>query len=219
MLRQRPGTAKGITFVTLEDETGAANLIIHPRTWERLLPHRETLPRVDRPRRAAALAGGDPARGRREDRTDRRRRARRRDAVGVAGFQVAEPLIVSRHGSRVVAFGRLGCYANPERSRVKRNLRLVATALVVALYATSCGARPSVLVVIADDMGWGDLSRHGNTNLSTPNLDRLAAEGVSFDRFYVQPVCAPTRAELLTGRYAPRGRRRGSHGGRRTVRR
>lgn len=65
--------------------------------------------------------------------------------------------------------------------------------------------RPNVLVILADDQGWGDLSLHGNSNLQTPNLDRLGREGAVFDYFYVQPVCSPTRAEFLTGRYHPRG--------------
>jgi arylsulfatase A-like enzyme len=57
---------------------------------------------------------------------------------------------------------------------------------------------------MTDDQGWGDLSLHGNTNLHTPNIDRLAQEGAQFNNFYVSPVCSPTRAELLTGRYHPR---------------
>ncbi len=65
--------------------------------------------------------------------------------------------------------------------------------------------KPNVLVILTDDQGWGDLSLNGNTNLNTPNIDQLAAEGASFDRFYVCPVCSPTRAEFLTGRYHPRG--------------
>ena len=63
---------------------------------------------------------------------------------------------------------------------------------------------PNIVILITDDMGWGDLSIHGNTNLSTPNIDRLAHQGVQFSHFYVQPVCSPTRADLLTGRYHPR---------------
>lgn len=64
--------------------------------------------------------------------------------------------------------------------------------------------RPNVVVILTDDQGWGDLSLNGNTNLSTPQVDSLARDGVSFDRFYVSPVCSPTRAEFLTGRYHPR---------------
>lgn len=69
--------------------------------------------------------------------------------------------------------------------------------------------RPNILVILADDQGWGDLSVHGNTNLSTPNIDSLARDGALFDRFFVCAVCAPTRAEFLTGRYHARGGVRG----------
>ena len=54
---------------------------------------------------------------------------------------------------------------------------------------------------MTDDQGWGDLGIHGNDSISTPHLDALAQRSVRFDRFYVSPVCAPTRASLLTGRY------------------
>ncbi len=66
----------------------------------------------------------------------------------------------------------------------------------------TAGAPPNVIVIVSDDQGWGDFSGNGNENLSTPNLDRLAQAGASFEHFFVQPVCSPTRAELLTGRYA-----------------
>lgn len=64
---------------------------------------------------------------------------------------------------------------------------------------------PNVIVILADDQGWGDLSVHGNTNLNTPSIDSLARDGAIFERFFVCPVCSPTRAEFLTGRYHPRG--------------
>ncbi len=64
---------------------------------------------------------------------------------------------------------------------------------------------PNVLLILTDDQGWGDLSLHGNPNLSTPHIDRIAERGAQFERFYVSAVCSPTRAELLTGRYAVRG--------------
>lgn len=64
--------------------------------------------------------------------------------------------------------------------------------------------RPNILVILSDDQGWGDLSLNGNRNLQTPRIDSLARDGVQFDRFYVCPVCSPTRAEFLTGRYHPR---------------
>ncbi len=84
---------------------------------------------------------------------------------------------------------------------------VVALAVGILLSAQPAAARekPNVLVILADDQGWGDLSVNGNTNLSTPNIDSLARDGAQFDRFYVCPVCSPTRAEFLTGRYHPRG--------------
>ena len=65
--------------------------------------------------------------------------------------------------------------------------------------------RPNVVIFLADDQGWGDLSLTGNKNFATPNIDSLARDGASFQQFMVCPVCAPTRAEFLTGRYHPRG--------------
>lgn len=64
--------------------------------------------------------------------------------------------------------------------------------------------RPNVVIFLADDAGWGDYSRNGNQQVATPHIDSIAADGVTLDRFFVCPVCAPTRAEFLTGRYHPR---------------
>lgn len=64
--------------------------------------------------------------------------------------------------------------------------------------------KPNIVMILADDQGWGDLGSSGNTDLKTPNIDAIAKYGISFDNFYVQPVCSPTRAELLTGRHFPR---------------
>ena len=60
-------------------------------------------------------------------------------------------------------------------------------------------AHPDVLLVVADDLGCGDVGVHGSES-ATPSLDRLFQEGVELRRFYVSPVCSPTRAALLTGR-------------------
>jgi arylsulfatase A-like enzyme len=60
---------------------------------------------------------------------------------------------------------------------------------------------PNVIVILADDLGWGDLSSSGNSNIKTPHIDSIASSGVKLNSFYVCPVCAPTRAEFLTGRY------------------
>jgi arylsulfatase A-like enzyme len=78
----------------------------------------------------------------------------------------------------------------------------LATALTAAAQASSAAPpRPHILHIVADDLGWKDVGFHGATDLKTPHLDRLAAEGVRLDRFYVQPMCTPTRAALMTGRY------------------
>jgi len=61
--------------------------------------------------------------------------------------------------------------------------------------------RPNVILILTDDQGWGDLNIHGNEKLSTPVIDQMASRGAQFERFYVSPLCAPTRASLLTGRY------------------
>ncbi len=63
------------------------------------------------------------------------------------------------------------------------------------------GRQPNVILIITDDQGYGDLRAHGNPKLDTPHLDRLAREAVQFQSFYVSPVCSPTRASLMTGRY------------------
>ena len=60
---------------------------------------------------------------------------------------------------------------------------------------------PNVVLVMTDDQGYGDLGRHGNDVLQTPNLDRLYDDSVRFSHFHVSPVCSPTRASLMTGRY------------------
>ena len=60
---------------------------------------------------------------------------------------------------------------------------------------------PNVVLILSDDQGFGDIHSHGNNKIHTPVLDRLAMQGARFDRFFVSPVCAPTRASLLTGRY------------------
>ena len=74
----------------------------------------------------------------------------------------------------------------------------------LAAQPNEASAPANVVVILTDDQGWGDLSRHGNPNLSTPNIDALARSGAALDHFYVCAVCSPTRAEFLTGRYHTR---------------
>ncbi len=89
----------------------------------------------------------------------------------------------------------------------RREVLSLLAAAPVALGAET--RKPNIVIILSDDQAWGDLSVTGNKNLSTPNIDSLARDGAMFDRFFVCPVCSPTRAELLTGRYHPRGGVRG----------
>jgi arylsulfatase A-like enzyme len=68
---------------------------------------------------------------------------------------------------------------------------------------TSRTAKPNILLIVADDLGWGDVGWHGGF-AKTPVLDQLVKDGVELDQHYVQPVCTPTRAALLSGRYPGR---------------
>lgn len=80
----------------------------------------------------------------------------------------------------------------------------LAAALFLASFTPALAApvrRPNVVIILTDDQGYGDFGVHGNPKISTPNIDRLAREGVQWQNFYVMPVCSPTRAGLLTGRY------------------
>lgn len=83
-------------------------------------------------------------------------------------------------------------------------LAVLLSSLCIIASTFAAEQRPNVVILLADDAGWGDYSQTGNSQVRTPNIDSLAAAGVTLDRFYVCPVCSPTRAEFLTGRYHPR---------------
>ena len=79
-------------------------------------------------------------------------------------------------------------------------LAAVAAALAACAGGAASG-RPNIVLILTDDQGYGDAGVHGNDAIRTPHLDRFAREGIEMTRFYVSPVCAPTRASLMTGRY------------------
>lgn len=81
----------------------------------------------------------------------------------------------------------------------------VLVSLSVSVVSLSQPMRPNIIYIMTDDMGYGDLGCYGNKKLSTPNLDRLASQGVKFVNAYsAAPVCTPTRAAFMTGRYPAR---------------
>ena len=84
-----------------------------------------------------------------------------------------------------------------------RSLFLILLLALTSVEATAAEPRPpNILFILADDLGWGDLSCYGNTRFRTPNIDRLAREGTLFKQFYqTSPVCSPARCSLLTGRW------------------
>ena len=84
------------------------------------------------------------------------------------------------------------------------SLLAAAAALIGAsdtALAQQTGQKPNFVHIVADDLGWKDVGFNGCTDIKTPNIDALAAGGVKFTQFYVQPMCTPTRAALMTGRY------------------
>jgi arylsulfatase A-like enzyme len=78
-------------------------------------------------------------------------------------------------------------------------LRLLALGLFCEV---ARGKSPHIVFILADDLGWNDVSFHGSNQIPTPRLDALAKAGTELNNYYVNPVCSPTRATLMTGRSA-----------------
>ncbi len=88
-----------------------------------------------------------------------------------------------------------------------QRLFLVLSTSVVFSWCSASAARPNIVMILIDDMGWGDFSCFGNKDAKTPNIDRIAAEGLRFEQFYTaSPICSPSRVGLSTGQYPQRWR-------------
>lgn len=83
----------------------------------------------------------------------------------------------------------------------KINALLTVLCLAVTTSAQAAAAQPNIVHIVADDLGWKDVGFNGCADIKTPNIDALAAGGAKLSSFYVQPMCTPTRAALMTGRY------------------
>ena len=80
-------------------------------------------------------------------------------------------------------------------------MTLLAVIACRQLIAAEDLTRPNIILIMADDFGYECVTANGGQSYQTPNLDRLAASGVRFEQCHVQPLCTPTRVQLMTGRY------------------
>jgi len=90
------------------------------------------------------------------------------------------------------------------RVNIRKALVCLLLGSAVWLKAADNTGQPNIVFILADDMGYADAGFNGGTEIRTPNLDQLAQGGTVLESFYVQPVCSPTRASLMTGRYVSR---------------
>ncbi|XP_072941442.1 arylsulfatase I isoform X2 [Epargyreus clarus] len=74
--------------------------------------------------------------------------------------------------------------------------------ILFCVFSCTRGTRPNIVLIIADDLGWNDVSFHGSGQIPTPNIDALAFSGIMLQNYYVTPICTPSRASLMTGKYA-----------------
>ncbi|KAK7495650.1 hypothetical protein BaRGS_00013097 [Batillaria attramentaria] len=78
---------------------------------------------------------------------------------------------------------------------------LLLTVVFLGIGQTTASPRPHIILIVADDLGYNDVSFHGSTQIPTPNIDKLAYSGVLLNNYYVSPICTPTRSALMTGRH------------------
>src|SRR5688500_17004710 len=105
---------------------------------------------------------------------------------------------------------------NRTMRRISRIVPVLAFSVLLFLRVSAAGGtspKPNIVIYLSDDLGWSQVGLNVGREVPTPNIDRIAREGAKLTQFYVQSVCSPTRAALLTGRYPFRnGMEERSHG-------
>src|SRR5687768_15769240 len=100
--------------------------------------------------------------------------------------------------------------AGPPQGAIRPVLNHLLTLLVILACVAPAAAqqppRPNVVLIITDDVGYGDIGSYGAPDIKTPSIDSLARDGTKLTDFYAAPNCSPTRAMLITGRYQQRSR-------------
>ena len=76
----------------------------------------------------------------------------------------------------------------------------IAITIINTCHSNQTQNRPNIIFILADDYGFHDIGYHGS-EIKTPNLDKLASQGVKLENYYIQPICTPSRSQLMSGRY------------------
>ena len=103
------------------------------------------------------------------------------------------------YAKRVEKRIELNIWMQRRKSRIE-NMRSIVTFFVCLSAVVNSDQPPNIIFILADDYGYHDIGYHGS-EIKTPNLDKLAESGVKLENYYVQPICTPTRSQLLSGRY------------------
>jgi arylsulfatase A-like enzyme len=117
-------------------------------------------------------------------------------------FEVTSPETASAMRFTLAIDG--GRMTGEMKGRVEGAGEIVGKVALPRAAQAASAPKPNIVLIFTDDQGYGDAGCYGSPDIATPNLDRMAAEGIRFTDFYAQPFCGPSRAALMTGSYPPR---------------